>query len=112
MGTLQKGVIHVPKKTIQQEGESFFDYQQRKLREREARSTTVYFDDEAQPSIRLIERSEKHLHKDHDWHRSESIADNPIEFTEWGYCNTCFRNGDDPEFWIGSVGIVSAPWKR
>ena len=60
--------------------------------------TTTYHHDGA-----VIARStQTDEHVGHLTERAETISDNPIEFTEWGYCATCER-----EFMIKSDTIMS-----
>jgi hypothetical protein len=33
--------------------------------------------------------SETELHVDHDTELTETLADNPVEYTTWAWCSTC-----------------------
>lgn len=48
--------------------------------------------------IRVKVESQMDEHHLHPWERTETLVDNPIEHTQWGYCQQC-----EKEFMIRSV---------
>lgn len=79
------------------------DYQDRK-----ARAQVQFIPDESDSDwlAGVNEYSEKHLHEGHEWERVETLADNAVEMTCWGFCQTCKAAGNDPEFWVYSTEMV------
>lgn len=76
--------------------------------ERKTRARVIFVADESDSDwlAGVNEYSEKHLHEGHTWERVETLADNPVEVTCWGFCQTCKEDGKDPEFWVYSTEIV------
>lgn len=49
----------------------------------------------------VVVTTQRDEHDGHKWERTESLYDNAVEFTVWGYCDDCRT-----EFMVESWGLV------